>query len=406
MHRLLLLALLASPLHAQEWPRFRGPNGSGTSDATTIPTVWTADTINWSTPLLGIGNGSPVLWGTNVFLLAEQNDGATRIVTCVDGTSGEIRWTRSYEAETHKKHKLNTFASSTPACDAERVYVGWGTPEAITLRALTHDGEDVWERDLGPFKAGHGYAVSPMVHGDLVVIGNDQEAPSSLFALDRRTGETVWQIERPKAQRATYSTPCVWEPIEGKPELVFTNWQHGMTGVDPATGEQLWEKSVFDTSRSERAIGSPIVAGDLVIGSCGFTTAEKQLVALRRTPDGVQEAYKIERNVPHIPTPLYHAGRLYLWGDKGVLACHDAADGKLLWQGRVGGNVFGSPVCVDGRLFCVDDVGTVVVAATGDEFRELARYDLGEGCKGTPAIANGTLYVRTYSKLFSIGGPQ
>lgn len=401
---LLILLVSSQSLVAQEWTRFRGPNGSGTSAAKTIPTEWTADSINWSIDLPGRGNGSPVLWGTKLFVVAEENDGATRLLTCVDSTDGKQLWTRTYDVGTHKKHRQNSYASCTPACDADNVYVAWGTPERINLVALTHAGEEVWQRDLGAFQGGHGHAVSPMVYEDLVVIGHVHGGESSLIAVDRKTGETRWTVPRPKASRATYSTPCVYAPPGHDPVLVFTNWMHGITAVDPRNGSVVWELSVFDTTRNERAIGSPFVAGDLVVGSCGFTTAQKHLVAVRPTETGAEEVFRIERNVPHVPTSLYHEGRLYLWGDKGIIACHDATDGSLVWQGRVGGNVFGSPVCVDGRLFCVDSDGVVVVVGTGEEFEELARYDLGDGSHATPAVANGTMFVRTHAKLFSIGG--
>ncbi len=399
----LAFVLAATTAHAQEWTRFRGPNGSGLATAKTVPAKPTADDVRWTVELPGRGNGSPVLWGTKLFLLAEKDDGATRVVLCIDARTGESLWQKEYAVGTHKKHKQNSYASSTPACDAERLYVGWATKERITLLALTHDGEEVWQRDLGPFKAGHGYAISPSVQGDLVILGNDQEGDSSLFAFHAKTGETAWQVPRPKSVRATYSTPCLYQAPGGKPELVFTNWQHGITGVDPKTGAVNWEISVFDVDRKERAIGSPFVAGDLVVGTCGFTTAQKHLVAVQPTAAGIKEVYRIERNVPHVPTALHYAGDLYLWGDKGVVACHDAADGELLWQGRVTGNYYGSPVCVDGRLYAVDDTGVLHVVATGEDFEELAEFDLGEGCHSTPAVANGTLFVRTHSKLVAIG---
>lgn len=408
MSRIACLFVLAScsNLEAQEWTRFRGPNGAGVSATKTVPTEWTADAFNWTVELHGRGNGSPVLWGEKLFLIAEEEDGANRVVIGIDSTTGNVLWNRSYEVGTHKKHRQNSYASGTPACDADHVYVAWGTPDRVTLMALDHDGTEVWQRDLGSFKGGHGHAVSPMVHGDLVVIGHVHGGESALVAVDRRTGETKWSVARPKAERATYSTPCLYAPKGHDPVLVFTNWQHGITGVDPRNGRVAWEISVFDTSRKERAIGSPFVAGNLVVGSCGFTTAQKHLVAVRPTgnADGVEEVFRIERNVPHVPTALHHDGRLYLWGDRGIVACHDATTGEPVWQGRVGGNVFGSPVCVDGRLFCIDSAGTVVVVGTGDEFEELARYDLGDGCHSTPAVANGTMFVRTHSKLLSIGG--
>jgi outer membrane protein assembly factor BamB len=396
---------------AQEWTRFRGPNGSGVSQATTVPAKWTADDFRWSVALPGQGHGSPVAWGNRLFLNAEENAGGRRLVVCLDTSSGKQLWSRAFESATHKKHLKNSYASSTPAVDEERVYVAWAVPERLTLKALDHEGRDVWDLDLGPFKGGHGFAASPVVYGDLVVLANDQEAASSLVAVDRRSGQIRWKVPR-RTSRTTYSTPCVFERPGRPPELIFTEWQQGITAVDPQTGKTNWQISVFDVESTERAIGSPVIAGDLVIGSCGFVTAQKHVVAVRPgesgKPDDVAEVYRLERagTVPHIPTPLVHNQRLYLWSDKGIVSCHDAADGRQIWQQRIGGNFFGSPVCVASRLYCVSDAGEVVVLAAADEFAELGRYALDETCHSTPAVSGGTMFIRTASRLHAVGGPR
>ena len=396
-------SLFAGTVDAQEWTRFRGPNGSGVSAATTVPTSWSADDYNWSVRLPGVGHGSPVVWGERLFVLCEEDDGAERIVLCVDTKTGRELWLRSFSSESHKKHKRNSFASSTPAVDAHHVYATWGTPERATLVALTHEGQAVWEADLGGYRSGHGFGSSPIVYEDLAVLGLDQDGGGSLVALDRMSGEVRWRVPR-RGKRATYSTPCVYRRTGRGDELIFTNWQHGITAVDPQSGRTSWELSVFDTTTNERAIGSPIVAGELVIGTCGFVNNPKHAVAVRPEEDAVREVYRIERMVPHIPTPLAYEGRLYLWDDKGILSAYELESGRKLWQARIGGNYFGSPVCVNGVLYAMNDAGEVVVVATGAEFRELARIPLGESTHATPAVANGTMFLRTNSQLFSVGG--
>lgn len=395
---------------AQEWTRFRGPNGSGVSPATTIPTEWTADTINWRVDLPGTGHGCPVIWGDRIFVQCDENKGQQRLLRCLSVKDGSTLWTRKFPGQTHKKHAKNSFASSTPAVDSERVYVAWGVPGQLTMSATTHDGQPVWNADLGGFKGGHGFAASPIVHEGLVILNNDQDGESSLVAVDAKTGAIRWQTPR-KSERLTFSTPCIYQSAERGPELIFTNWRHGITAINPKTGKVNWERSVFDQSQKERAIGSPVVAGDLVIGSCGFVTTQKHVVAVRPSAKTLGEAtpnvelvYEIERNVPHIPTVLVHDDLLFLWADKGIVSCHAVADGKLIWQKRVGGNFLGSPVWVDGRLFAVNDAGEVVVLAASREFAELARNPLDDPCHSTPAIANGRMYVRTFSQLVSIGG--
>lgn len=411
MHRILpplLLLGLVSLCPGQEWTRFRGPNGSGISEAKSVPVKWTESDYRWKVKLPGRGWGSPVVWGRRLFVLAEEHDGAARIVLCINTADGKTQWERRFDSTSHRKHKRNSYATSTPAVDEQRVYVAWGTPKKLTLMALTHAGKIVWEKDLGPVKGGHGFGASPIVYGDLVVLANDQNGRSSLIAVNRETGRIAWNVPR-HSKRLTYSTPCVYERRGRTPELIFTNWRHGITAIDPATGRTNWEVSVFNQSTKERAIGSPVLAGELIIATCGFTNNPKHTVAVR-PGDGAQptvrEVYRVERNVPHIPSPLVYRNRLYLWSDKGIVACYHADTGKLVWQKRVGGNFFGSPVCVDGRLYAVDDRGNVVVLAAGDTFRLLAKNALGEPCQSTPAVSGGTMFIRTQSHLIALGGKR
>ena len=207
-----------------------------------------------------------------------------------------------------------------------------------------------------------------------------------------------WNTPR-QSKRLTYSTPVLF-----RDQLVFTNWTHGITGIDPANGKVLWENRVFPANSKERAIGSPIVAGDLVIGSCGFVTKLKHIVALRPKGKMMEEVWRIEKSVPHIPTPLVLGEYIFLWNDLGVVTCAETATGKVLWSERAirSGKFFGSPVAADGKIYCAEASGMIVVLRGDGKFEQLAQNDLGEQCHSTPAIANGAMYVRTYQTLFSI----
>ena len=219
-----------------------------------------------------------------------------------------------------------------------------------------------------------------------------------------KDGSIAWKVPR-SSKRLTYSTPCILSGPAGRDMAVFTNWEHGITGLDPASGRVLWEKDVFGKPSPERAIGSPVVAGDLVIGTCGFVTKLKHAVALRADPatGAVEEVWRIERSVPHIPTVLVVGERVYLWNDQGIVTCADRATGKVLWNERTPGEYFGSPVCAGDRIFAVNKTGTVVVLAASDTFRILAENKLEETCHTTPALAGGRMYIRTYERLHAIG---
>ncbi|MGY8672309.1 MAG: PQQ-binding-like beta-propeller repeat protein [Verrucomicrobiia bacterium] len=388
---------------AENWTRFRGPNGSGLS-GDSIPAKWSEKNFKWRTSLPGVGHGSPVVWGDRVFLLAGNEENADRIPVCVDAKSGKILWTKTIGTKKHRHHRQNTFASSTPAVDAEHVYFTWGTPEKLTLLAYTHDGKQVWDADLGPVKGGHGFGASPVVVGKLLVLNNDQDGKSTLIAVDRRTGQVRWSIPR-SSKRLTYSTPCLYRNQKGEDELIFTNWQHGITAVDPKTGNVLWENDdVFGKPSSERAIGSPVIAGDLVIGSCGFVTKLKHVVALRPIPgqSKAEEVWRIERSVPHIPTPIVVGKFIYLWNDQGILTCANNQTGEVYWNERLGGEGYSSAVSADGKIFRIGRDGEVQVIPANGKFEVIATNDLNEKCFGTPAIANGVMFIRTFENLVAI----
>lgn len=401
-----LLAMLGpSVLSAAEqdnWPRFRGPNGAGIGHARGLPATWTDKDYLWQAELPGIGHSSPVVFGERLFVTSADADQGQRYLLCFQADDGKLLWTRTFPFSSYKKHARNSYASSTPAVDADHVYLPWYSPDGSTLLALDHQGNDVWSHPLPPFEAGHGGAASPIVYQDLVVIGNDQERQAFLLAVDRRTGQTRWQVPRHPC-KASYSTPCVFRSPAGADELIFTNWYHGITSIDPASGRLNWEIDVFERDEEKRSIGSPIVAGDLVIGSSAFVAGRKYLVAVRPTVGGdVQEVYRMDRAVAHMPTTLVHEGLLFVWDDKGIVSCLQADSGRIVWQKRVGGNYSGSPVCVEGRLYCLSEEGEALVLAAAEQFAELGRVDLGEPSSSTPAVAGGRIFLRTHSRLYTL----
>ena len=395
---------------SENWPRFRGPNGAGNSEAS-VPALWDKSSYRWALPLKENGHGSPAVWGNYVFLNSSADKGQTRKVLCVDAKTGKVEWSRSYPSKTHKTHRFNSFASSTPALDEKNVYSVWGHATELKVSAHTHRGKLLWEKDLGGVKGGHGFAVSPIVFEDLLIVPNDQEKGGGAhYALDCSTGEIRWKVPR-ESKRLTYSTPCVFTSPDGSRELIFTNWWLGFTSLEPKTGKQLWELSVFGRPHSERAISSPIVAGNLVLGVCGFTTLDKHLVAIR--PASVskngkaKEVWRLEETMPHIPSPLLSGNRLYLWADNGVITCVRPQTGERVWKARVEGvkdTFFGSPVLAGSTIFCVSAYGQVVAIADSDEFKQLGVTDLGEVCRSTPALANGDFFLRTAERLICIKG--
>jgi outer membrane protein assembly factor BamB len=403
-----------------EWTRFRGPNGSGISEAATVPAKWAERDYNWKVKLPGMGHSSPVVWGERIFVTCGEPQTAKRLILCLRSTDGRVQWQREYPSRTYAQHRDNCYATATPAVDAAGVVVTWTTPEQVVLLALDLDGGEVWRRDFGPFVSTSGGGVSPVLYDDLVVLANDQDDPSldpgyqkkppesagvsSLIAVDRKTGQTCWQIERPTSF-AAYGTPCVYQAENGRRELIFTSTARGMTGVDPQTGRVNWE---LNQKLLDRTIASPVVASGLVFAGSGVSIRGVRYIAVR---PGSQErpaevAYEVKQAVPMVPTPLVKDGRLFLWTDDGIVTCLKAASGEVVWRERVGGSFYGSPVWVNGRLYCIAKNGDVVVLAAADKFEVLSRVPLGESSYATPAVAGGVMYFRTKSQLFSLGGKE
>ena len=414
------IVLLLSIYHhaaAQEWSRFRGPNGTGESECKTIPAKWTDKDIQWKVEVPGVGHSSPVLWGDKVFLFSANKEDATRYCLCYSATDGKELWRTAYKSKPHGLHKFSSYGSSTPAADAERVYFGWSTPEETTLLALDHDGKQVWRKNLGRWVSQHGFGTSPIVHNGLVIVNNaqDDEAPtptkeapgkSFMMAFDAKTGDERWRTEL-KSKVCSYSVPMIRELPGGKAEIVCTNSGNGMYALDPATGEMNW--SVPDCLPL-RTVSSPVLAGGLLFGSCGTGQYSSNAVAAIRPGENAAKVYELKSTntmkAPYVPCVVKRDDMLFLFHDQGFASCIDAATGKIHWFQRTQALIMGSPIRIADKIYCIDEEGVVWVFAADKEYKVLAQNPLGEGSRSTPAVANGKLFLRTYSHLFCVTRPD
>ncbi|MCA9246625.1 MAG: PQQ-binding-like beta-propeller repeat protein [Planctomycetales bacterium] len=406
-HLLLMIVFFcgAEMAHAEDsWCRFRGPNGAGQSDAVGIPAQWGEDAYAWKVDLPGVGHSSPVFWGQELYLTAGDPESGDLIVLRLDAASGKTVWQKSFGSKSHHLHARNSYASSTPAVDQEHIYLALVTPEAYRVLALDHNGEKVWEQNLGLFNSQHGFGTSPIVYQDRVVIGNDQMGDSFLIALDCKTGEQRWKTYRQKTRRTAYGVPCVYQAEGDKPVLIFTSGANGMSAVDPDSGDVRWEIDLFD----KRSVSSPVIAGGLIFGSCGSGGGGNYVCAVKpgdRFGTAPELAYKVSSQAPYVPSALAYGDLVFLWYDKGIVSCIDAPTGKVHWQKRVGGNFSGSPIRVGEKIYCISDEGEVVCLSASKEYELLGRTLLEESSRATPAMAGGKMYLRTYSKLYCLA-PQ
>ena len=396
---------------AQEWTRFRGPNGTGISVTQGVPAVWTAKEFAWRVPIAGESHSQPVIWGDRMFLLTATDFGKERALVCVRKTDGQPLWTKSYPLPMPRLGNKNTgYANTSPVVDAERVVACFVSNDHFWVRAFDHAGRELWSRDLGTFVAQHGHGASPMIYGGHVIVTNDQDGVSSVVALDLKTGAVAWNSPRGAGRNANiataYCTPITHTRADGSVELLLTSQSHGVSSLDPQTGALNWEAPVF----TKRMVASAVVAGDLVIGSCGQGGgAGNYLAAIKLGGSGdvskTHVAYQLTKATPYVPTPLYLDGRLYLISDAGIATALDAATGRELWTARLRAEFFSSPVLIGGKIYCASTKGEMIVLATGDTFQELGRSPLGEGTHSTPCVDGGRLYVKTFTHLVCIAAP-
>jgi outer membrane protein assembly factor BamB len=422
MRFLLLLTCLAGLLHfalapaaAQDWARFRGPNGTGVSQATTIPVKWSEDDYNWKAELPGLGHSSPCVWGDKVFVLSADPESATRYMLCFSAKDGEELWKREYKSQKHHLHTRSSFASSSPAADADHVYVGWSTPKETTFKAFDHNGSEVWSLDLGPWQSQHGFGASPVVYKDLVILHNSQQAnqlkegekpgDSFMMAFDRKTGKERWR--KPLvSMNVCYSVPFIYTNEDGRDELVCISTGNGVFSLDPKTGEKNW---AFEGAFKMRTVGSPILAGGLIFGGTGSGRYSGNYIVAVKPGKQPELAYEMKNSnefkAPYVPSLIAKDNSVFCLYDRGFAACIDAPSGKIHWFERTGGDFNGSPVRVRDKIYCIDEDGVVwVIAADEKEYKVLAKNPLGEASRSTPAVSGGKMFLRTYSHLFCIGG--
>jgi len=400
---LLLFLLLGSAeyVHAENWSRFRGPNGSGDAGEVTFPSTWTDQDYRWKIALPGIGHSSPVGWGNRLFVTSGDVETGAVTLHCFATGSGESLWEKSFVGEKYVMHASNSYASTSPTVDEQHVYLSWASAGKMHCAALTHEGEHVWREELGDFVGPHGFAASPMAAAGVLCMQIDQEDGGFLVGIDKATGKVRWRARRP-AGKASYATPCVISLGDSGSAVISQSMTSGMQAIDVETGQQLWQ---LDDVFPARCVSSPFLAGKTIFGVCGGGGTGKVLVGIQLHDDPRQqpiEKLTLTKHVPYVPTPLIKGDLLFLWHDQGKVSCVDLQSDnprKMLWTERIGGKFFGSPILAGEKIYCLSMDGRVVVLAADREFALLGENDLGQPSSATPAVHHGKMYLRTESTL-------
>ena len=400
MRTCLLALLFVAPALAEDWARFRGPNGTGVSADKTIPVEWTKENILFRAEILGAGHSSPIVVGKRVFLLSATED--ARLVLCYDALSGKKLWEKSVAGAVGKTHTKSSLASSTPCSDGERLYCSFWDGKKVSLHAYTLDGDELWTTDLGRFTSQHGPGFSPVVVGGKVIVNVDQDGSAVLQAFDAKTGKPAWRVDRP-AFRSCYSTPFVLG--EGKEQRLVVASTAGITAYT-LDGAKSWNYEWTFQGKPLRTVASPIAAEGTIFACAGDGNGDRAMIAVKPSADGGKPTlvWSKESGTPYVPTPVAKDGHLYGVNDFGMAQCYEAKSGTIVWQKRLYCLVSASPILIEGKVYVIDEKGVChVFAAETKALRVLAKNEVGEVVYSTPAVSNGRLYIRGSKHLICVG---
>jgi len=396
---------------ADNWPQWRGPSLNGISSEKNLPTRWSAEeNVTWKLTMPGWTGATPIIWGERIFLnVAEGNN---LFLWCVDRKQGEPVWKKLLGGGNTKMRKQN-MSSPSPVTDGKNVWVMTGTG---ILKAFDFAGTELWAReiqkDYGRFGLNWGYASSPLLYEDALFIqvlhGMRTDDPSYLLRIDKKTGKTVWRVERPtnaiRESPDSYTTPALVR--QGNTvELVITGGDC-VTGHDPATGKELWRANGLNPNNNPnyRIIASPVVYEGVVYAP----TREKPLLAIRAGGRGdVTESHKLWAftHGPDVPTPVTDGKYFYVVDDRGIMWCLDAKTGQAIWgpQRIKPATYSSSPVLADDKLYVTNEEGLTTVLKAGPKFEVLAENNLNDYTLSSPAISDGQIFMRTAQYLYCIG---
>jgi outer membrane protein assembly factor BamB len=436
------LLLGTTTLTAADWPAWRGPHGTGSTDETGLPVKWSAtENVAWKAPIAGLGVSTPIVTRDLVVVTSQlgsstrrsgihprlvqgadaaaageralgetrTNRGASRddrvsfLVEAFDRADGRKRWEYRIEAagplpEVHDKHNM---ASSSPVSDGDAIYAWFATGQIV---ALDLNGKRKWERHLGkeiaPYDIIWGHSSSPAIFADTLLLLSDHTTASYLLALETRTGREKWKANR-GAGKSSYSTPLVVPGANG-PEVIV-NSSERVDAHSARTGELLW----YTGSTNRFPVPSPLFHDGVIYMSRGYRSSP--YMALRPGGRGdITKTHLIWENTtggPYVSSLVYDNGLLYMGTDVGAITVVDARDGSRVWQQRIDGIFSASPVAADGKVYFVSETGETIVLRAGRTPEVLARNDLGERQIASPAVSNGQIFIRTDEHVFAVGRP-
>ena len=390
---------------ATTWPRWRGHTGQGVVLGSGYVDRWSpTENVLWKSVVPGRGNSSPIVWGDRVVITTAYDDGARRSVLAFSRRDGSKLWEAFVpgSASPEEAYPKNGHATATPSTDGERIYAYFGNHG---LLALDLDGKQLWHVPMGPFDAYHGTACSPLVYKDRVIVVQDQQSDSFLYAFDKATGRELWRTPRPT--KVGWSSPVaigVGTGAQLRTEIVVNSQKH-VFAYDPDTGTELWRVA----GTTVEVIPTPVVNVGLL-----FSTSGRAGPTLAIRPGGSGDvtathvAWSSPKGSPFVVSPIVLGDYLYMVNDMAsVITVYRATTGEVLWQERLGEakreSFSAAPVAVDGKVFFTNDSGETFVIRQGPDFALLHVNSLDEGVIASPALVGGVWYQRTAGHLLAIG---
>jgi outer membrane protein assembly factor BamB len=418
---LLTTGCLVAVALGDHWPGWRGPTGQGQCAEKGLPLTWSRkENVRWKAPLPDSGNSTPVVWGDRVFLTQASektlwppkggNGGPAaarrRSLLCFDRRDGKVLWQKDviYEAE-EATHPTNPFCAASPATDGERVVVSFGS---AGMYCYDFAGKQLWKKDLGKLEHVWGNASSPILYGELAILWCGPGERQFLLAVNKNTGETIWQHDEPGGSDGlkkstwvgSWSTPIIAR-VNGQDQLIL-GVPKMLKGFDPKTGKELWRCAGL----GNLVYTSPLYADGISVAMSGFH-GPALAVKLGGSGDITRDRlwHHAKSNPQRIGTGVIIGPHLYILEENGTPHCFEVATGKEVWkvEKRPGGGAWGSMVHADGRLYVTNRGGTTLVFAASPEYRLLASNPLGEHVDASPAIAGGEVFIRSYKHLWCIG---
>jgi outer membrane protein assembly factor BamB len=397
------LAFATVSLHAENWPNWRGPRLDGTCIEKNIPVKWSAtENVAWRTELPGGGHASPIVFGGKVFTVAASEQSGERLLVCLDRATGKILWQQCVvKAPTEHKHRENSYASSTPATDGQRVFCTFLDGKNVVVAAYDLAGKQLWLKRPGVFSSVHGFCSTPVLYKDKVIVNCDHDGDGYIVALGREDGRELWRIDRPNKTRS-YCTPIIRQAA-GRTQMVLSG-SKCVASYDPDTGRLIW---IID-GPTDQFVASMVFSEKTGLFYITGGFPDHHILAIR--PDGTGNVtnthvvwhHHAPQGVAYVPSPIVAGDWLLVADDVGVAHAFDAKTGKIVWTQRFG-REHASLVSANGLVYFLNDKGVCNVVRPGAKFEVVATNDIGENTYASLAPSDGQIFLRGEKSLFCIG---